>query len=76
MRLLSTDRAELHSFLSPEAVTGGYAILSHTWDNVNGEQDLQALKKIQERYSAENTIFGSTSARLLRIGLFFYWLHN
>ncbi len=31
MWLLSTDRAELHHFLSPELVPGGYAILSHTW---------------------------------------------
>lgn len=33
MWLLSTDRAELHFFTSPEAVTGGYAILSHAWDD-------------------------------------------
>jgi hypothetical protein len=32
MRLLSTDRAELHYFLSPEEVTDHYAILSHVWD--------------------------------------------
>ena len=32
MRLLSTDRAELHFFPSPEDVPGGYAILSHVWD--------------------------------------------
>ena len=31
MWLLSTDRAELHFFPSPASVTGGYAILSHTW---------------------------------------------
>ena len=32
MRLLNTHRAELHYFSSPEAVPGGYAILSHVWD--------------------------------------------
>ncbi|TBU51594.1 heterokaryon incompatibility protein-domain-containing protein [Dichomitus squalens] len=31
MWLLSTDRAELHYFIDPEAVPGGYAILSHVW---------------------------------------------
>ena len=73
MRFLDTTTCQ---FVDADPAKVEYAILSHTWDNVNGEQDLQALKKIQERYSAENTIFGSTSARLLRIGLFFYWLHN
>ena len=32
MWLLSTHYAELRFFSSPEAVAGGYAILSHTWD--------------------------------------------
>ena len=32
MWLLSTHRAELHYFPDPEDVSGGYAILSHTWD--------------------------------------------
>ena len=31
MWMLSTDRAELHYFNSPEDVPGGYAILSHVW---------------------------------------------
>lgn len=31
MWLLSTDRAELHYFASPESVPAGYAILSHVW---------------------------------------------
>ncbi len=45
MWLLSTDRAELHFFISPEAVTGGYAILSHTWgNNEQTFQDTQALR--------------------------------
>ncbi|KAH9911279.1 HET-domain-containing protein [Epithele typhae] len=33
MWLLSTDRAELHYFSSPDQVPGGYAILSHLWDD-------------------------------------------
>ena len=45
MWLLSTDRAELHFFPSPDAVTGGYAILSHTWgNNEQTFQDTQALR--------------------------------
>ena len=45
MWLLSTDRAELHFFPTPEAVTGGYAILSHTWgDNEQTFQDTQAIR--------------------------------
>ena len=45
MWLLSTDRAELHRFSSPDAVTGGYAILSHTWgDREQTFQDTQALR--------------------------------
>ncbi|EJF56751.1 HET-domain-containing protein [Dichomitus squalens LYAD-421 SS1] len=45
MRLLSTDRAELHYFASPEAVPGGYAILSHVWDPYEQTyQDLCSLR--------------------------------
>ncbi|PIL33593.1 hypothetical protein GSI_04216 [Ganoderma sinense ZZ0214-1] len=45
MWLLSTDRAELHHFPSPEAIIGGYAILSHTWgDNEQTFQETQALR--------------------------------
>ena len=33
MWLLSTDHAELSFFASPEQVPGGYAILSHVWDD-------------------------------------------
>ncbi|KAI0741021.1 HET-domain-containing protein [Earliella scabrosa] len=45
MWLLSTQYAELEFFPSPEAVTGGYAILSHTWANAKEKsfQDIQAL---------------------------------
>ncbi|TBU27926.1 heterokaryon incompatibility protein-domain-containing protein [Dichomitus squalens] len=31
MWLLSTDRAELHHFISPQHLSDGYAILSHVW---------------------------------------------
>ena len=45
MRLLSTDRAELHFFASPEDVPGGYAILSHVWDEREDTfQDIEALR--------------------------------
>ena len=45
MRLLSTDRAELHYFPSPEDVPDGYAILSHVWDKKEETfQDLDALR--------------------------------
>ncbi|TBU28712.1 hypothetical protein BD311DRAFT_313844 [Dichomitus squalens] len=46
MWLLSTDRAELHEFASPEAVQGGYAILSHVWDD--GEQSFQVTQTLRE----------------------------
>ncbi|RPD57981.1 HET-domain-containing protein [Lentinus tigrinus ALCF2SS1-7] len=46
MWLLSTDRAELHFFASPQDVEGGYAILSHVWDkNEQTFQDLQTLQR-------------------------------
>ena len=45
MWLLSTDRAELHSFNSPEQIPGGYAILSHVWDK--NEQSFQELRALQ-----------------------------
>ena len=44
MWLLNTARSELHFFSSPESVTGGYAILSHTWtDDELLFQDLVTL---------------------------------
>ena len=49
MWLLSTDRAELHFFVSPEVVEEGYAILSHVWDA--SEQTWQDLREIQKRCS-------------------------
>ena len=45
MWVLSTDRAELYFFVSPEDVPGGYAILSHVWDQ--GEQTFQDLWSIR-----------------------------
>ncbi|KAI1791126.1 HET-domain-containing protein [Ganoderma leucocontextum] len=50
MWLLSTDRAELHFFAAPEAVTGGYAILSHTWGH--GEQSFQETQALHKRCEA------------------------
>ncbi|KAH9910730.1 heterokaryon incompatibility protein-domain-containing protein [Epithele typhae] len=45
MWLLSTDRAELHYFVSPEVVPGGYAILSHVWtDDETQFHDLRAIE--------------------------------
>ena len=42
--LLSTDRAELKFFPSPDKVPGGYAILSHVWDDYEQTfQDIQSL---------------------------------
>ncbi|TFK78925.1 HET-domain-containing protein [Polyporus arcularius HHB13444] len=49
MWLLSTARAELHFYVSPEAVQGGYAILSHVWDAE--EQTLQDLQELRKRCS-------------------------
>ena len=53
MWLLRSDRAELHYFTSPEDKRlqddGGYAILSHVWDEVEQTlQDLQELKLVVE----------------------------
>ena len=51
MWLLSTDRAELHYFNSPEDVPSGYAILSHVWDTspYPPEQTFQDVKAVQKR---------------------------
>ena len=46
MWLLTTARAELHSFSDPSAVPGGYAILSHTWRAGGKEQSFQEVKRI------------------------------
>ena len=50
MWLLSTDRAELHAFVSPEDVPDGYAILSHVWDQE--EQSFQELRTLQKACAA------------------------
>nr|VWO95731.1 C-24(28) sterol reductase [Ganoderma boninense] len=52
MWLLSTDRAELHCFASPEDVPGGYAILSHVWDKE--EQTSKTSKGSARMTSARN----------------------
>ncbi|EJF60780.1 hypothetical protein DICSQDRAFT_137331 [Dichomitus squalens LYAD-421 SS1] len=45
MWLLSTDRAELRFFVSPDRVPGGYAILSHVWgENEQSFQDVQGFR--------------------------------
>ena len=44
MRLLHTHTLKLHSFTSPEQVKGGYAILSHVWEeHEQTYEDLQAI---------------------------------
>ena len=45
MWLLSTDRAELHYFVSAEKVPGGYAILSHVWETQ--EHTFQAIQALR-----------------------------
>ena len=47
MWLLSTDRAELHFFVSSSHIDGGYAILSHTWGNK--ESTFQNLQELNEQ---------------------------
>ncbi|RDX40885.1 HET-domain-containing protein [Lentinus brumalis] len=53
MWVLSTNRAELHEFASPEDIPDEYAILSHTWNNrpQDGplEQSFKEVRKIQKR---------------------------
>ncbi|TBU62302.1 heterokaryon incompatibility protein-domain-containing protein [Dichomitus squalens] len=44
MWLLDTRTAQLHHFNSPEDVPGGYAILSHVWDEK--EQSFQNLQRL------------------------------
>ncbi|RDX49359.1 HET-domain-containing protein [Lentinus brumalis] len=47
MWLLSTERAELHHFVSPDAIEEGYAILSHVWDAQ--EQSFKDIRKLQKK---------------------------
>lgn len=53
MWLLSTDRAELHQFISPEDIPNGYAILSHVWGS--NEQSYQDTQSLQARAVASGT---------------------
>ncbi|KAI0712865.1 heterokaryon incompatibility protein-domain-containing protein [Cerioporus squamosus] len=53
MWLLSTDRAELHWFPSPEEVPDGFATLSHVWDKT--EQSFQDVRRIQKRCAKNGT---------------------
>ncbi|RPD54162.1 HET-domain-containing protein [Lentinus tigrinus ALCF2SS1-6] len=59
MWVLSTARAELHFFGSPEEITDGFAALSHTWNNKpeDGppEQSFQDVRKIQESCAKDGT---------------------
>ena len=50
MWLLSTARAELHFFATTAAITGGYAILSHTWST--HEDSFEDLRLLRERCSS------------------------
>ena len=57
MWLLSAACAELHSFVSPEAVPDGYAILSHVWQE-GKEQTLQDISdpSVKDPYNPWNHI--------------------
>ncbi|PIL33560.1 hypothetical protein GSI_04183 [Ganoderma sinense ZZ0214-1] len=82
MWLLSTDRAELQFFSSPEEVTGGYAILSHTWGKAEDEQTFQETLALSRRCkeSAENPRDHSTKkvreSCLLAERYGFKWIWN
>ena len=53
MWLLSTNRAELHYFPRNFDATGGYAILSHTWDGK--EQTFQEVRAVAQQCSLDGT---------------------
>ena len=53
MWLLSTDRAELHQFVRPEVVPGGYAILSHVWGS--NEQLFKETQKLKKNCGQDGT---------------------
>ncbi|RPD54178.1 HET-domain-containing protein [Lentinus tigrinus ALCF2SS1-6] len=59
MWVLSTDRAELHSFASPEEVPdASFAALSHVWNKPGDgppEQSFQDVRKIQETCAKDGT---------------------
>lgn len=52
MWLLKTDRAELRHFIFPEAVPGGYAILSHVWGQE--EQSFHDTWRIHDECIVQN----------------------
>ena len=60
MWLLNTEHAALEFFPSPEAVPGGYAILSHTW-GPEKEQTFQDLRVVLDlcKVSSENPLTSS-----------------
>lgn len=68
MWLLSTDRAELHFFPSPEAVTGGYAILSHAWGSheQSFQETTRASRAVQENRRKSSRSRDHKSARMLQ----------
>nr|VWO94560.1 Reducing polyketide synthase BOA6 (EC (Botcinic acid biosynthesis cluster A protein 6) (Polyketide synthase 6) (PKS6) [Ganoderma boninense] len=53
MWLLNTARAELKFFPTPEGIPGGYAILSHVWDE--HEQSFQDIQALRERCAKDGT---------------------
>lgn len=53
MWLLNTARAELKFFPGPSSVPGGYAILSHVWDE--HEQSFQDIQALRDQCSANGT---------------------
>ena len=62
MWLLSTDKAELRHFASPDAVPGGYAILSHVWGRK--EQTFQDVQLIYQRVREETDLAGKDCSGL------------
>ncbi len=53
MWLLNTARAEVKFFPTPESVPGGYAALSHVWDEQ--EQTFQDLQALRAQCAADGT---------------------
>ncbi|PIL26640.1 hypothetical protein GSI_11265 [Ganoderma sinense ZZ0214-1] len=53
MWLLNTARAELKFFATPESVPGGYAILSHVWDE--HEDTFQSIQALRARCAEDGT---------------------
>ena len=53
MRLINTKTLKVEFFVSPEHVPGGYAILSHCWEQ-DGEQTFKDIESIHERCATTN----------------------